>query len=170
MDRHEERDMDMAGKMSGIDMHGASGHEDARDLRNATGAAPVGVNSKSGELPEHVPLSGHGRVERSSDRMQPARSPEPKWWQSFRAGHGARVRRLAASLVVAIAASVFGAPALAQTTCNAPDLAGRTQIWTNTVNVGSSTSGNVSLHGWYLSLVPPLGSLSNPANRAFGTN
>ena len=38
------------------------------------------------------------------------------------------------------------------------------------MNVGSSTSGNVALHGWYLSLVPPLGSLSNPANRAFGTN
>ena len=92
--------MDMAGKMSGIDMQGASGHEDARDLRNATGAAQVGVNSKAGELPEHVPLSGHGQVKRSSDRMQPARSPEPKWYQLFRSGHGARVRRLAASLVV----------------------------------------------------------------------
>ena len=116
MDRHEERDMDMAGKMSGIDRHGASGHEDARNLRNATGAAPVGVNSKAGELPEHVPLSGHGQVKRSSDRMQPARSPEPKWYQSFRSGAGARSRRLVASLLVAMAASAFGAPALAQTT------------------------------------------------------
>ena len=68
------------------------------------------VNSKAGELPEHVPLSGHGQVKRSSDRMQPARSPEPKWYQPFRSGHGARVRRLAASLVVAIAAIAFGAP------------------------------------------------------------
>ena len=30
--------MDMAGKMGGVDRHGASGHEDARNLRNATGA------------------------------------------------------------------------------------------------------------------------------------
>ena len=111
--------MDMAGKMSGseINMHGASGLKDARDLRNGTGAGcslPVGVNSKSGELPEHVPLSGHGRVERTSDRMQPARSAEPKWYQPFRAGHGARLRRLAASLFV-FAALGTALPAAAQT-------------------------------------------------------
>ena len=109
--------MDMAGKMSGIDMHGASGHEDARNLRNATGAGcslPVGVNSKSGELPERVPLSGHGRVEQTSDGTEPTRSPEPKWYQPFRAGHGARFRRLAASLFM-FAALGTALPAAAQT-------------------------------------------------------
>ena len=117
VDRHE--DMDMAGKMSEIDMQGASGHEDAQSQRKATGTrcSPlVGVNSKSGELPERVPINGHERVERTSDRTKPARSPEPKWWQSFRAGAGARSRRLVASLLLAMAASAFGAPALAQTT------------------------------------------------------
>ena len=110
--------MDMAGKMSGVNMHGASGHEDARNLRHATGAGcslPVGVNSKSGELLQRVPMNGHERVERTSDRMQPARSPEPKWYQPFRAGHGARLRRLAASLFV-FAALGTALPAAAQTT------------------------------------------------------
>ena len=54
------------------------------------------------------------RVERTSDRMQPARSPEPKWYQPFRAGHGARVLRLAASLFV-FAALGTALPAAAQT-------------------------------------------------------
>ena len=78
--------------------------------------------------------------------------------------------KLTASDGTASVSDEFNIGVRAATACSAPDLAGRTQIWTNTVNVGSSTSGNVTLHGWYSSLVPPLGSLSNPANRAFGTN
>ena len=68
-------------------MQDASGHDNARNLRNATGAAPVGVNSKSGELPERLPA----RVERTADATEPGRSPAPHWWQSFRAGHGTGV-------------------------------------------------------------------------------
>ena len=97
-------------------MQDASGHDDARNPRSATGEAPVGVNSKSGELPEHVPMNGHGRVERTSDATEPARSPEPKWYQPFRAGHGAQVRRLAASLLVfAVLGTALPSPAAAQT-------------------------------------------------------
>ena len=38
VDRHEVRDMDMAGKMSEIDRQGGCGRENARKRRNATGA------------------------------------------------------------------------------------------------------------------------------------
>ena len=47
VDQNKERDMDMAGKMSGIDRHGASGHEDARNLRNATGAQLPSVQDRA---------------------------------------------------------------------------------------------------------------------------
>ena len=132
--------MDMAGKMSGIDRHSASGQEETRNLPNATGAQcspPVEVNSKSGELPDHVPLSGHERVERTSDTTESARNAEPKWYQPFRAGHGARVHRLAASLLVAIAASAFGTPALADSHCDATDA---NELWCATMTV--AVSGN----------------------------
>ena len=45
-------------------------------------------------------------------------SPTPKWYQSL--------RRLGAALLVAIAASAFGGPALAQTPC---DPTNANQIW-----------------------------------------
>ena len=63
---------------------------------------------------------------------------------------------------------VSAAPSLG-TTCNAPDLAGRTQIWTNTVNVGTSTSGTVTLYG-FSEAAPDIGSLSVPTNTSFGAN
>ena len=128
--------MEMAGKMSGIDRQGASRHEDARDLRNATGeqcSPPVEVNSKSDELPEHVPLSGHERVERTSDRMQPARSAEPKWYQPLRAGHGARFRRFAASLFVFAALGT------------GPAGAARIEVWTATLTP-TDVSGDLGCH------------------------
>ena len=150
MDWHKERDMDMAGKMSGIDRHGASGLKNARDLPNVTGARcalPVGVNSKSGELPEHVPLSGHERVERTSDRMQPARSAEPKWYQPFRAGRGARVLRLAASLF-AFAMLGTALPAAAQT-----------DIWTATLTPADLGVGffgcSIAISGKRVHQTPP---------------
>ena len=107
-------------------MQDASGHDDARNLRNATGAAPVGVNSKSGELPERLPA----RVERTADATEPGRSPAPHWWQSFRAGHGAWMRRLAASLLV-FAVLGTALPAAAQT-----------DVWTATLTPGDIGSGN----------------------------
>ena len=46
MDRHKERDMDMAGKMSGIDRHGASGQEEARNLTQCHRGASAHHRSK----------------------------------------------------------------------------------------------------------------------------
>ena len=53
-------------------------------------------------------------------------------------------------------------------TCNAPDLSGRTQIWTNTVNVGTGTSGSDTVYG-YSDASPVTGSLANSANNMFGS-
>ena len=55
------------------------------------------------------------------------------------------------------------------TACNAPSYSGRTQIWTNTVNVGTATSGSNTVYG-YNDATPAVGSLSDSTNRAFGTN
>ena len=116
----------MESKMSGID--------GARELRDTTAAEPVGVNSKSSPLAERVPR----RVERTSDGTQPARSPAPKWHQSL--------RRLGAALVVAIAASAFGAPALAQTHCDATVA---NELWCTSLTVGTGTLSGNTYYGAY---------------------
>ena len=113
-------------KMSGID--------GARELRDTTAAEPVGVNSKSSPLAERVPR----RVERTSDGTQPARSSAPKWHQSL--------RRLGAALVVAIAASAFGAPALAQTHCDATVA---NELWCTSLTVGTGTLSGNTYYGAY---------------------
>ena len=111
-----------------------SGIDGARELRDITAAEPVGVNSKSSPLAERVPR----RVERTSDGTQPARSPAPKWHQSL--------RRLGAALVVAIAASAFGAPALAQTHCDATDA---NELWCASLTVGTGTLSGNTYYGAY---------------------
>ena len=119
-----EEEWKVENKMSGID--------GARELRNATAAEPVGVRSKSSPLAERVPR----RVARTSDGTPPAQSPTPKWYQSF--------RRLAAALVVTIAASAFGAPALAQTHCDATDA---NELWCTTLTVGTGTVAAFTAYG-----------------------
>ena len=99
-------------------------------LRCLAGRCGASGSSRAGA---HGP-GGSGSSHPSPVRARPARRGAVA--ERNRAGGAGRFRRLAASLLVAIAASAFAAPALAQTTCNAPDLAGRTQIWTNTLNVG----------------------------------
>ena len=116
--------------MSEIDMQGARAIDGARELRNATGAQPVGVNSKASELAERVPRG----VERSGDATEPARRPEPKWCQPLRAGYGARLRRLLAALLVVLGTAA-GAPALAQTHCDTTD---PNELWCATLTVGQS--------------------------------
>ena len=76
--------------------------------------------------------------------------------------------RIVGSLLL-LAGLVTTVPAQAQTTCNAPDLSGRTQIWTNTVNVGTGTSGSYTVYG-YSDASPVTGSLVNSANNMFGTH
>ena len=85
--------------------------------------------------------SSRARVHGSGVSGSPHPSPVPVW-PGRRAGGGDRFRRLAASLLVAIVASAFGAPALAQITpahCTSDPL----ELWCASLTVGSTAAGTL---------------------------
>ena len=79
------------------------------------------------------PRTGTPPVRHESAHGQPDRSQGRTWFGS--ATH-TPIGRLAASLLL-LAGLVAAIPAQAQTTCNAPDLAGSREIWTGTVTVAA---------------------------------
>ena len=78
-----------------------------------------------------------------------------------RAGAAGRFRRLAASLLVAIAASALGAPALAQTHCDSSD---PLELWCATLTVGTTSQSGFTYTGYAIAdadnSIPAFGSIA----------
>ena len=118
----------VGGGLGGARCNGTApaGSRDSRDVAAMAGEAPAGRRRASG--------SSRARAHGSGVSGSPHPSPVPVW-PGRRAGGGARFRRLAVSLLVAVAASAFGTPALAQMTpvhCTSEP----TELWCATLTVG----------------------------------
>ena len=81
-------------------------------------------------------------------------------WPGAAAG-GGWFRRLAASLLVALAASAFGAPALAQTHCDSSD---PLELWCATLTVGTTSQSGFTYTGYAIAdndnSIPAFGSIA----------